>query len=324
MRRNNVFPEIPGHFHARVIETLYPEKNNTAERIRIMNKKRVLAVVAAVLALAVAGTMGAYALISWNAQLAEKFEADPAQQQALLNNRTSSFINQSVIDNGLTVTAVQSLGDKNGMYILFEVAPPDDLAIDYHRDMFETEVAIEGVPNANYFAGFMSPAHYEIWVFNNDQMDLSGRTISVALRNLQGDSDKLDLYTKLPGNWEFAWQIEQQDHTQVFAVNQPVDALDIVIETLEISPLSYTLTIGGGAAAVLAGSASGQSSLSLPTFVLSDGTTFGGESFGGPGIQGPAGETFVSRTSFSKILDVGALTGMNIMIDGQLVSVELK
>ena len=324
MRRNNVFPEIPGHFHARVIETLYPEKNNTTERIRIMNKKRVLAVAAAVLALAVAGTMGAYALISWNAQLAEKFEADPTQQAELLNNRTSSIINQSVINNGLTVTAVQSLGDKNGMYILFEVAAPDDLAIDCHRDMFETEVAIEGVPNASYFSGFLSPVHYEIWVFNNDQMDLNGRAISVALRNLQGDSGKLDLSTKLPGSWDFSWRIEHQDHTQVFAVKQPVDALGLVIETLEISPLSYTLTIGGGGAAALAGSAYAQSSFSLPTFVLSDGTTFGGESFGGPGIQGSAGETFVSRTSFSKILDVDALTGMNIMIDGQLVSVELK
>ncbi|MCL2486377.1 MAG: DUF4179 domain-containing protein, partial [Oscillospiraceae bacterium] len=109
MKWNNIFPEVPESFHARITETLNEQTNNKIERIHYMKNKKLIAIFAVALAILIMG-MGAYAAnVAANLrseQLREAFgrageELDKDELNAL--ESIGSNGNPSITSNGTTM-----------------------------------------------------------------------------------------------------------------------------------------------------------------------------------------------------------------------------
>ncbi|MFT3982911.1 MAG: hypothetical protein QM697_03305 [Lachnospiraceae bacterium] len=150
--------------------------------------------------------------------------------------------------------------------------------------------------------------YYEIWLSNTDQADWNGKTITVTFSNLQADNGKLD------GKWAFSWVFSNTDQAQTFEINQTYDigGHEVIVKSIELSPLSMTIDLGGTGLEQLIENAELDElgTLFMSSLMLSDGTTF--QSFGGPDSANWTKTEYTGTISFNKILDVDQLTGITL------------
>jgi hypothetical protein len=326
---NSIFPEVPQSFHETIQRTLNSQALNTTGRTKVM-KKRFALILAAVFALCSVTAAAAY-FIKWNDKLAERFEASEEQQNQLASDGAIASVEQYVTENGLTVKAIQTLGDKNGIYILLDVTAPDGTVLTEDNSFEGIGVTIEGAPRVNYSSSFLdensntsegfvsvsNERYYEIWIFNNEQEDLSGREIKIGLTNLQADKGKLDMYTVLEGEWELSWTLEYADMTQIFDIDQSYDISghEVFIDSIELSPLSMSVYLSGSGVNEFYDilDVAHCNNLLSPSVILQDGSSFG--AYGGPGREGwtDAGKQLYCLTScFDKILDLNQAAGVSL------------
>ncbi|MEA4894701.1 MAG: DUF4179 domain-containing protein [Oscillospiraceae bacterium] len=292
-----------------------------------MRKKFPIVLAAVIAVLGVTAAAAAY-LIQWNDKLAERFGANEEQQNQLASDNAIASVDQTVTENGLTVTAVQTLGDKNGIYLLFDIKAPEGITLS-DTNLFEgTDVEIAGISSGvNRSGGFMSDTdtnasasgqanerYYMLWLSNTEQEDWNGKKITVSFSDLQADKGKLDMYTVLEGEWELSWTLSYMDETQTFEINQSYDITghEVLVESIELSPLSMTIDLSGTGLEQLIENAGLDElgTLFTSSLMLCDGTTF--QSFGGPGSENWTKTEYSSTISFNKILDVDQLTGLTL------------
>ena len=140
---DSVFPEMPQGFHQAVQQTLNEQVLSRTGRRKAM-KKRFPIMLAAVIAI-LGVTAAATYVIHWNGKLAEIFGASEQQQSQLASAGAVGSADQTVTENGLTVTALQTLGDKNGVYLLLDVKAPEGIPLSDSSVFEGMSVDIEGV-----------------------------------------------------------------------------------------------------------------------------------------------------------------------------------
>lgn len=320
----NVFPEVPQSFHETVKRTLDTQILNKTGRKKIM-KKRFPIVLAAVIA-ALCVTAAAAYVVQWNDKLAERFSASEQQQSELASDGAVGSVNQTVTDNGLTVTALQTLGDKNGIYMLFDVKAPEGITLS-DTNLFEyMGIQMEGIGDIhNYSGGFMSDTdtsgspsgaanerYFEIGLNNTEQADWNGKKITLSFTDLQADRGKLDMYTVVEGEWDLSWTLSYLDQTQTFDINKPYDinGREVLVKSIELSPLSMTLDIGGdGLQQLIDDSDLNQCGcLCTLSLTMQDGTTLDTR----PVSESWPDGSYTRTTRFDKVLDVDQVTGFTL------------
>ena len=322
---DSVFPEVPQSFHEAVQQTLKEQVLGRTERRKTM-KKRFPIVLAAVIA-ALCVTAAAAYVTQWNGKLAELFDADEQQQSQLASAGAVGSVDQTVTENGLTVTALQTLGDKNGVYLLLDVQAPEDIALSDSNVFEGMGVDIEGVGNhVSWSGGFMSnfdktaspngadnERYFELWLNNTEQEDWNGKTITLDFKNLQADRSKLDLYTVVEGEWKLSWTLSYTDQMQTFDLDKTytVNGHAVTVKSVELSPLSMTLTLGGDGLKTLIDDSDLNECGCLCTAILTlrDGTTI---DMNGPGSENYTDTSYVCTKSFDKVLDVEQVTGLTL------------
>lgn len=331
---SNVFPEVPQSFHETVQRTLDTQILNKTGRKKVM-KKRFPIVLAAVIA-ALGVTAAAAYVIQWNSKVAEHFGANEQQQSQLASDGAVGSVDQTVTKNGLTVTALQTLGDKNGIYVLLDVKAPEGITLSDTNVFEHTNVGIDG-QHVSWSGGFMnnndktgSPSgeanerYYELRLNNAEKTDWQDKTITFDFINLQTDKGKLDMYNVVEGNWKLSWTLSYLDKTQTFEINKTYDinGQEVLVKSVELSPLSMTLNIGGDGLKQLIDDSNLKECGGLLTcsLKLKDGTSF--EDFDGnrhensgdilPGSDSWTDTTYTRTNPFGKILDVDQVTGLTL------------
>lgn len=324
---DGVFPEVPQCFHEAVQQTLKEQVLGRTGRRKTMKKKFPIVLAAAIAALCVTAT-AAY-VIQWNGKLAELFGADEQQQSQLASAGAVGAVDQTVTENGLTVTALQTLGDKNGVYLLLDVKAPEGITLS-DTNLFEgTGVDIEGVGDSvSWSGGFMSnfdetaspngadnERYYELRLLNTEKEDWNGKTITLDFKNLQADRSKLDLYTVVEGEWKLSWTLSYTDQMQAFDLNKSymVNGHAVTVESVELSPLSMKLILGGDGLKTLIDDSDLDECGCLCTaaVILRDGTTI--DEIGSAGGNESYTDLSYTRVSrFSKVRDVDQITGLTL------------
>lgn len=319
----HVFPEVPQQFHETVQRTLNTQILKKTGGKRVLKKRFPVALAAVIAILTV--TAAAVYLIQWNGKLAERFGADEQQQKQLAADGAVGSVEQSVTENGLTVTAVQTLGDKNGIYLLFDVKAPEGITLS-DTNVFEREgINIEGIGTGlNYSGGFLSNTdktasssgaanerYYELWLDNSKQEAWNGKKITLDFTNLQADKGKLDLYTVVTGEWKLSWTLSYSDQMQVLEMNKAyeVNGHEVLVKSLDLSPLSMTLDLGGDGLKQLIDDSDLNQCGCLCTIALTlrDGTVLN--------VNGGCGESYTDTSytctaRFGKVLDVDQVTSL--------------
>lgn len=319
------FPAVPKEFHSRVENTLaeISDKNNG-----LISRKGFAAIMlAAVLAL---GSITALAAgyFQWNDKLAEIFGIDKIQQNNLIEKGVTEQAKSSATDNGLTISLVQTLQDKDYFYALLEVIAPKYIKLTDTNLFEEWQFDVSGQKDYSYSTGhgFMdvieepeitNRRYYEIWI--KKSIDFNEKNFTLHFKNLQADAGKLDMYTILEGDWTLTWKMSYKDSTESFSINKKynLSGYDVLVKRVEITPLSMTIYFDGQdiksmekAENVDLDKLESLEPIFFKGVKYNDGTVVtisGGP--GGGGFNNTTGEYKLS-TSFNKVINMKKLDGL--------------
>ena len=134
---NNIAPEVPQDFHEKFEETLrHIEQadavNKKYKRKRISGR---LLIAAAVICTGMGVTVAAKEFFKWNDHLLKRLEPSEEQQETMQESNYIQNIDQSVTQNGVTVTLTDSIQDQGFLYAFFEVETDDNIPMTDHTSL---------------------------------------------------------------------------------------------------------------------------------------------------------------------------------------------
>ncbi len=228
----------------------------------------------------------------------------------------------SVTDQGVTITANQTIMDNNGIWIAFAIEgfTYDTDTSPFIRDIdFSIENAQVSSMNGSYYTEEGLEYIMVLGVEDNDA-SLVGKRITVTFSGLgEAVEDKekgWDEEVTVDGTWELSWILSGTGQSREVELNAELGDTGAVVQDVEISPTSIKIhyifpraeseiqTAGGNTAHTLE---------ELPAFsgvVLKDGTVYIRIVNGGSEGYEPDGMTYVSTKRFSGVFDPEAIDSL--------------
>lgn len=238
-----------------------------------------LAGAAAIVTLLGAGAAAAYSH-SWSNWLGDGLQADTEQQQALEEKNMTAFPEQSVTQNGVTITAQQSIVDSYFAYLSFKVegfevedgvqpgfdsvsvtvgdtdgTVPDGynggMSASFYNGLLMGEdgraIHADGTPLAENEAISYTMAdgslEYRVTMQCDKKDYYIGKEVHVTLTDL-------DIYTGkaegseicVEGVWSFDWNLAGNSDARACTMEEALGDSGAVLTAAEISPISITVT----------------------------------------------------------------------------------
>jgi hypothetical protein len=328
--------EIPQDVWTKYTKTLeaLPERGYVKNRTR----RRYWPVAAAAM-LAVGAVSASAAYQQWSRSLSDGLQATYAQKQLLEENQMTAFLDQSVTQNGVTVTAQQSIVDNQYAYLSFKVegyTPAADLQPGF-ADV-EVTVGDEDNDSASGYSGYTSSFYdglvagadgiavhtdgtpvseddfyryiqedgsleYEILLMNDQKGYFLNQPVHVEFRDLGTYPGKAEEVTaEVEGTWSFDWMLQGSDEMTTYQLNAPLEDHQTTVLEAEISPISFHITYN-------------VSTFEEPPYFtgvqLKDGTIYTG--INGAGYEGYSEENpdiYESTGAFTRIIDVDQIESL--------------
>lgn len=254
---NKEYPEVPDLVHQSVLDALSALEEQEVRKMKRIPKKRVILLAAALVVLA-GTTAAASGIFRWNERAGQIFEADEDTRNELtMSQLAQDMSSQFVSDQGLTVTAIQTIQDRNRFYALFEVTAEDpdmkitsDCMMEYTMDFGGKED-----PFGALSWGFVSEAdqvisntrYFEIDGVKNKEFD-ENLIMNIHFTNLLGEpSGKSgEKNVLISGNWDFTLNIRTSDMIS-HEINREyqLDGYSMHILSVSFSPLSMEIVYDG-------------------------------------------------------------------------------
>ena len=330
---NQEYPKVPETVHRSVLDALsaLDEQEQEVRRMKKAPKKRILLLAAALAAL-VGTTAVAAGVFQWNERAGQIFEADEEMRNELAMNQLAEDVSQTVTDQGLTITAIQTIQDKNRFYALFEVTAEDtdmqitsDCSLDYTLDFGGNEDPF-GARSWGFISEFdqeiSNTRYFEIEGTKNEESS-DDLVMNLHFTGLRGEPDVKAGEGELliSGNWDFSLNLHTSDMIshEVDRVYE-LDGYDMHIGSVAFSPLSMTIVYDGAdVRAMEAGKEVRLDQLDeltalYPTGVRYEDGTIVDEGMMIPLIEGfrNGEETYELLLSFNKVVDPERITALLI------------
>lgn len=208
-------------------------------------KRKICAIlIGALLAFSTVG-VSAGVIFNWNEKLSNYLNINTYQKDELVE--TGMEINQSATDNGLTVTALQSVGDKYGVYILFDIEAPEGMDLTKNHNFLKMKWKIDGIITSNVEYSIINCNKNKATLILNLEMpeNVSGRGINIEFENFGYKEEDDDFDIQLEGKWNFSWTLDYEDVSKNYEVNKDLKIYggEAVFETLNVSPFSTTVIL---------------------------------------------------------------------------------
>ncbi|MBD5451686.1 MAG: DUF4179 domain-containing protein [Lachnospiraceae bacterium] len=251
--------------------------------IRVVQKRKprkkkrgiIVFVAAAVLALGSITVLAAYQ--NWSKSLSEEFRISEEQKEDLQEEGAVAFAMQSQTQNGVTVTAQQSITDNYFAHLSFHVEGydlPKDAQENYAEPCFEyINITVDGGYDYNMSGSFYdglvigpdgkavyadgSPIDYDapgslaryvqddgsleylITLSNAEKGYFLNKEITVEFENL-GTVHKAEYLKEheVTGKWRFQWNLQGTDSMKEYMLNEPLGDTGATVIKAEISPIS--------------------------------------------------------------------------------------
>ena len=190
-------------------------------------------------------------------------ELPEEQQETLQESTYIQNIDQSVTQNGVTVTLTDSVQDQGFLYAFFEVKTDDNISMTDNTSFEEmTHFKIDGkevyadddnrfgslstgVSQDNLLNYEQDSAHSKYFtagISYDSDYDLSNKTVEITLKNLteEGDYDKTVI---TDGTWDFKWTLGAVKPPTTLEVNRKCDfgGYEITVKKMEVTPLLWSL-----------------------------------------------------------------------------------
>lgn len=261
------FPKVPEKVHGMVLETLenLEEDNSSMKKggNTMKIKKRRVIWAAAALAAMFGTTVAAAELFQWNEQAADYFNNPPQEvQNEMVAQGVAMEQNDSVTDQGITVTVKQTVQDDNRLYILLDVQCEEAL-IDNNCTFDKWDVITKDSDAFNNLgASFAestpiggkeektSRGYYEITGLKTYGREWNEDSITLELGQFsyytyEGEGDGIGTPHVIDGNWKLEIPLGEQTQavTKVYEPDCPVmvSGMPVTLKRVEISPISTVL-----------------------------------------------------------------------------------
>lgn len=249
-------------------------KNRRKPRMRKRGMTALIA--AAVLALGGVTVFAAYR--NWSKGLSDSLRISQEQKEELEEESAVAFAMQSETQNGVTVTAQQSITDNYFAHLSFRVEGydlPKDAQGNYDEPCFENiNITVDGgtdynMLGASFYDGLVtgpegrvvyadgSPIDYDapgsfaryvqedgsleylITLYNGKKGYFLNKEVCVELENLGTVSKALyEREHEVRGTWNFRWNLQGTDSTKEYHLNEPLGDTGATMVYAEISPIS--------------------------------------------------------------------------------------
>jgi hypothetical protein len=266
--------EVPEKVWAKYTDTLSQLPDKPVQEVHKIPKKRMWPVAAAVALMVGTISVSAAVYIQWSKGLDEGLQTTQEQRQTLEENQMASFVNQSVTQGDVTVTAYQSIVDNHFAYLSFKV--------EGYKAEGGDEPGFSGIDvvvgdGSNDYTGGWSGSFYDGLVIGNDgrayhadgtpfadkevsyamedgsleyqivmTSDQEGyfvdKPIHVEFKDLGLAGEKAGpVEVKAPGDWAFDWTLTGSEEVQTYELNAPLGDSGATVQQAELSPISISL-----------------------------------------------------------------------------------
>ena len=215
----------------------------------------------------------AAAVLKWSQSLSVGMQLSKDQMKNVENSGMNKFVEQSCTDNGITVTAIQSITDNYYTHIAFRVEG-FEIEEGKQTDFEEFDITVDGKDDFGISAGFWDgivsdnngnlittdgkplakdkdgiivenyvlddgTMEYHITLFNHNEEKgkFFGKPIHVELKNL-GTVAKAEYFSGIEGNWTFDWTLAGADTTEVYEPDFMLEDTGAKVKKIEVSPIS--------------------------------------------------------------------------------------
>lgn len=279
-------------------------------------KKRVIAV-----AMAAVLCMGSVAVAAnevtgfWNNIVGRFLEVGEQEKTELMEKGYVDTVDEeklSVTAEGITVSLLQTVADKNGMYIYLNVKS-DKIKLDENMFFNISNVRLEGkgrieksVSGINLISENEGVVElYATADIEDDGLDIEGKKIEVELSDLQNieiQNDEIYYRTLTNSTWKLSWNGKNCADSKIIPLNDSIilDNVTIKLKKMEVTPLSIKIEYNAPEWDTM----EGPDLLDIPfTIVMKDGSRFKllEDGSGGKGAE-QNGTCIVIE--FEKVLDI--------------------
>lgn len=269
--------EVPENVWGKYTGALSELPDKPQERpLSIISKKRMLPVAAA--AALVIGTISisAAAHIQWSSGLEKGLQTTPEQRQELEDIQMASFVEQSVTQGEVTVTAKQSIVDNNFAYLSFKV---EGYKVEDGMEPGFSGVNVvvgndmeqhSGGWNASFYNGLVQGAdgkvihddgspltegeresyimedgsmEFQIMMMSDKKGSFIDKPIHVELKDLGTYKVKAgDILVDAEGEWNFDWVLTGSSEMEKYELNTRLEETGAAVVAAELSPISVSIT----------------------------------------------------------------------------------
>ncbi len=333
--------EIPEQVWEKYTKTLSKLPDKPRERSAYtVSKKRIWPAAAAMLAIGTI-SISAAAHLQWSRGLEEGLQVTPRQRQELEDTQMASFVEQSVTQGEVTVTAKQSIVDNHFAYLSFKVegykiengiepgfsnvnvtvGEGEKYFRGYNASFYDRRIqGTDGTPStedekANYIMEDGS-MEFQIMLLADKYGYFVDKPVHVELKDLGSYKKKAgDIAVDAEGNWNFDWVLTGSTEVEKYVLNTSLEGSGAAVLEAEMSPISVSVTYDcprqeeTETAIDENGEEFEHTVYKEPPYFagvrMKDGTMYTGISKGGMGgYSGKNSDVYKFKTAFARTIDV--------------------
>ncbi|MEW8986365.1 MAG: DUF4179 domain-containing protein [Bacillus sp. (in: firmicutes)] len=227
------------------------EDKNTIS-LQPRKKKRKILTVALIAIVAFVTTAFAAEIFQWDARISNYFGIEEYNSADLSGGGLNVGI--SAENNGVTIEAVQTIGDANNLYILLDITAPEDKVIYPNTGFDALYLQVEGATSLGYSFDMLdddnendndNKATILVYMDANEKIN-NGKMISLKFKDLRHYING-DWVTDIEGEWNLKWKLDYEDISTKYSIEKilMVDGETVNIDSVSISPIALNVQISG-------------------------------------------------------------------------------
>lgn len=324
-------PEPPADFDARSdaqIARLIAEEKDMKKKLPAL-----VLVMALVLALGMATAL-ATGLLNWNRGLEETLQVTDSVKEKYEQTELVDFPQQSVTQNGVTVTLDQCIVDANAAYIAFRVSgytPPKGVQPAFDRVEYKGE-GIDVGGSSSFYDGLVSgPDGHALYAESGERYEggydlpyadkngnltyiislilpddsLVGKKLNVTLGDLGTYQNKFgDVKVDVKGTWAFEWTLRGTDKgLDLKNLDAAIGDAGVKLNSVYLSPILIKMEMTLPRALAAAGDPDDSNAPYLAGMKMKDGTTYMHLTNGGSeGYLAETGDAYRQTWALNRII----------------------
>ena len=288
--------------------------------IKPRRKMRRVIAVALVAVLAFATTAFAAEIFQWDTRISNYLGIGEQNSEEL--SPGSMNVGVSAEEDGITIEAVQTIGDANNIYILLDVTAPEGIVI-YPNTRFDmVYLKVDGATGLGYSCD-MLPDEKEndnkatLMVSMEANKKINNKLINLKFENMgHYEAGNVDMTMDHRGIWELEWKLDYQDISTKYSIGKElkVNGETVSVDSISISPIALNVQISGSYIkeydSVPPQSGSGDL-IQITSVALKDGTVLTQDDSAGSGTSTNDSE-YVINMKMKKLIDTDQVKSITL------------